>query len=483
MVYISLKFYWFVGILFLLYYLFSAKYRWMVLLAGSLGFYYKIGGEGWQVFGITLLASYFMGRILDRLYSKGAGEAIRKAVTAAFVIAAVVPLAVTKNGDFVLSVLLHRKSYPWIIPMGLSFYTLQIVSYLVDISRGRIKAQKNLGKYALFVSFFPQIVQGPIPRYEQLEKQLYEGHSFQEKEFCKGLQMILWGFFLKLMIADKASIVVNTIFDNWKAYRGCYVLVAGILYSMQLYSDFLSCVCLAQGTAQLFGIHLTDNFCRPYQAESIKEFWSRWHISLSTWLKDYIYIPLGGNRKGRLRKYFNILVTFTVSGIWHGAGYKYIFWGWLHGIYQIGGELTRNFQNKVYDVLGMPEGQRARSYARRTGTCFWVMLAWIIFRAGGLKRGLSMVYSMVSVYNPWIFFDDSLFRLGLSWKEWGVLIVSVLILARVSKAQETMEIREEILKQPLVIQWGIYLGAVAAIMIFGTYGFGFNASDFIYGGF
>ena len=307
-----------------------------------------------------------------------------------------VPLVVTKNGDFVLKSLLHRKSYPWIVPVGMSFYTLQMISYLVDIFRGKIKAQRNLGKFALFVTFFPQVVQGPIPRYEQLGNQLYEGHPFEEKEFCKGLQLIVWGFFLKLMIADKASIVVNQVFDHWKAYQGCYVLVAGVLYSIQLYTDFLSCVCLSKGVAELFGIHLADNFRRPYLAESVKEFWGRWHISLSSWLRDYIYIPLGG-----------------------------------------------------------------------------------------IREGIAMVYKMITVYNPWIFFDDSLLRLGLSWKEWGMLGISLWVLCKVEQTQEkeVLDVRDRILRQPLALQWGFYLAAVAFIMVFGTYGFGFNAADFIYGGF
>ncbi|MCI8741586.1 MAG: MBOAT family protein, partial [Lachnospiraceae bacterium] len=201
---------------------------------------------------------------------------------------------------------------------------------------------------------------------------------------------IVWGFFLKLMIADKAAVVVNEVFGNWEAYRGGYVLVAGGLYSIQLYADFLSCVCLARGTAELFGIRLPENFRSPYRAESVKEFWGRWHISLSSWLRDYIYIPLGGNRKGRLRKWLHIFVVFTVSGIWHGAGYKYLFWGWMHGAYQVCGELTGSLQNRLFQVLGFPESGRGRGWLRRAGTWFWVMVAWIIFRAESLRQGLRM---------------------------------------------------------------------------------------------
>ncbi len=503
MIYISLYFYVFVGGMVLLYYVLPKKFRWLVLLAGSIGFYYKISGKGFWVFLATLAAGYGLGiglesgkREKEKKLTDGTKESGRDGkakegkkpgrwllVVGIFLLA--VPLVVTKNGDFVLKSLLHRKSYPWIVPVGMSFYTLQMISYLVDIFRGKIKAQRNLGKFALFVTFFPQVVQGPIPRYEQLGNQLYEGHPFEEKEFCKGLQLIVWGFFLKLMIADKASIVVNQVFDHWKAYQGCYVLVAGVLYSIQLYTDFLSCVCLSKGVAELFGIHLADNFRRPYLAESVKEFWGRWHISLSSWLRDYIYIPLGGNRKGRFRKYAHIFVVFTISGIWHGAGYKYLFWGWVHGIYQIGGDLTKGLQNKIYDCLHMEEGGKGRVWCRRLGTWFLVMIAWIIFRADSLREGIAMVYKMITVYNPWIFFDDSLLRLGLSWKEWGMLGISLWVLCKVEQTQEkeVLDVRDRILRQPLALQWGFYLAAVAFIMVFGTYGFGFNAADFIYGGF
>ncbi len=492
MVYISLYFYVFVGGLVLLYYILPKKFRWMALLAGSMGFYYKLSGKGFWVFLVTLMAGYIMGITLEETRKgeggpkgeeKGRNPGKWFLIICVFLLAA--PLVITKNGDFVLQSLLHQKTYPWIVPVGMSFYTLQMISYVVDVSQGKIKAQRNLGKFALFVSFFPQIIQGPIPRYGQLGEQLYEGHRFEEKGFCKGLQLIVWGFFLKLMIADKASVVVNQVFDHWKAYQGGYVLVAGALYSIQLYTDFLSCVCLAKGVAELFGIHLADNFQRPYLAESVKEFWGRWHISLSTWLKDYIYIPLGGNRRGRLRKYFHILAVFTVSGIWHGAGYKYLFWGWVHGIYQIGGDLTKGLQKKLFSWLRLTEGSRAGVWCRRCGTWFWIMPAWVIFRAESLRAGIAMIYKMITVYNPWIFFDDSLLRLGLSWKEWGILLISIWILWKVEEIQETrtMEVRERILRQPLILQWGIYLAAVAAVMVFGTYGFGFNAADFIYGGF
>ena len=205
--------------------------------------------------------------------------------------------------------------FHWVIPMGLAFYTLQMLSYLIDIASGKINAEKNLARYALYISFFPQILQGPIPRWSELAPQLFEGHEIREKNLREGLQLVLWGFFLKWMIADKAAILVNTVFDRFPSYQGVYILIAGILYSLQLYTDFLACVTLSQGVAQLFGISLADNSHQPYFSRSIREFWRRWHISLSRWLKDYVYIPLGGSRRGTAQKYRNLLLTFLISGL------------------------------------------------------------------------------------------------------------------------------------------------------------------------
>ena len=297
--------------------------------------------------------------------------------------------------------------------MGLSFFTMQVLAYLIDIYKGKIEPQRDFLKYALFLSFFPQILQGPIPRYEQLQHQLVEGHRFDETEFTKGFMLIIWCFFLKFMIADKAKIVVDTIFGNPEIYSGFFVLVGGTLYSIQLYADFLSCTTLAQGVSQMFGIHLAENFNHPYFATSIKDFWGRWHMSLSFWLRDYVYIPLGGSRHGTLRKYLNIIATFFVSGIWHGNGLNFVFWGMMHAFYQISGDLSRGARDSFVELLGIPRDSGARKSISRICTFFLAMTAWIMFRAASLPQGLLMLKSMFTTYNPWIFFDDSLLRLGL----------------------------------------------------------------------
>lgn len=491
MIYISWEFYFFVIVLLVLYYLLPLRFRWWILLIGSLGFFYWIDQEGTWVFLFTILVSYLMGLFLHYLcgistqqFAERKHDFKCKLCLFAAILIIAIPLLVTKNINFVLREWIHTAEFTnLIVPLGISFYTLQMISYLVDIYKGKIEPQRNVLKYALFVSFFPQIVQGPIPRYEQLGAQLYEGHRFAEKTFVKGFHLIIWGFFLKLMIADRAAIIVNTVFDNFPVYQGGYVLLAGILYSIQLYTDFLACVVLAQGTASLFGIELAENFNCPYQSRSIKEFWRRWHISLSSWLRDYVYIPLGGSRKGKLNKYLNLALTFSSSGLWHGTGYKYVFWGVLHAVYQIVGEITAPVKNRIYDAAKIPKDSFLCRVLQTTGTFFWVMIAWIIFRAKSLKTGIAMIISMLTTYNPWIFFDDSLFRLGLTWKECLLLLISVIVLFFIEREQRRICIRDWILGQHLVVRWALYIAAICGICVFGAYGFGFDPQDFIYGGF
>lgn len=476
MSYTSFEFYLFLAVTLCFYYTFPLQMRWIALLAASAAFYMAAYRTGWWIVLATCLFSYGTGLLLQ------ACSRYRKLVFAFAVTIVVLPWFCVKHGNFILGSVFGLQPFSWIVPLGISFYTLQIIAYLADIYKGDSKAEKNPAKYALFIFFFPQIIQGPIPRYNQLFPQLIQGHRFDERNFVKGCQLILWGFFLKLMIACRADIVVCEIFGHPQKYTGCYVLVGGILYSLELYTDFLACVKLSQGCASLFGINLAENFMRPYFACSIKEFWHRWHISLSRWLRDYIYIPLGGSKHGRVAKYRNLFLTFFISGAWHGAGYKFLFWGMLHACYQVAGSLSAPWKARIYKRIQMPHG--IQKSLQQIGVFFWVMCAWILFRAKSLTIGISMLKSMFFVHNPWIFFNDKLLTLGLDWKEWCVLAISTAILFGIERRQEQgASIRNAVLKNPVFIRFTLYLAAFLTIMIFGTYGFGFDPKDFIYGGF
>lgn len=279
--------------------------------------------------------------------------------------------------------------------------------------------------------------------------------------------------------------MVDTLFTNWRLYEGSYVWVAGILYSIQIYTDFMACIYIVRGIASLFGIELADNFKQPYFSGSIKEFWGRWHISLSHWLRDYIYIPLGGNRKGIIRKWCNLIVVFLVSGLWHGNGLTFLAWGMMHAVYQIAGEATLKIRGKIRSALKIRDSELLSSLLHKGFTFLEVMVAWIVFRAESLQCAISMIRSMFTVYNPWIFFDDSLFRLGLDIKEMILLMASVVVLFVVSykKHKDKVRLGDWFQEQHIIFRVGVYMAAIIVIVMFGTYGYGFNSQDFIYGGF
>lgn len=487
MTYISPAYWVMVGVLIPLYFLFPKKLRYLVLLAGSVFFYLSASSSDIWILPAVTAVSYFLGILLEKITNRGLPDdrevkkmrRSTKCLLAFSIVLCLFPLLWSTIRAYAAL----KENVNLALPLGLSFYTLQILSYLTDVARGRVHAQKNPFKYALFVSFFPQILQGPIPRYEQLGEQLFEGHSFETRRFVRGCQLILWGFFLKFVVADKAGIAVNTIFGEPDYYVGQYVLVGGVLYSIQLYADFLSCVELSRGVSEIFGIGLANNFNHPYFAVSVGDFWRRWHISLSTWLRDYVYIPLGGNRHGRLRQYGNIILTFLVSGLWHGIGAQYLVWGCIHAAYQIVEKVLEGFRKKAAAVLQMPFGSLAWKCVRVPWTFVRVMLAWIIFRAPSLRQGICMIRSLFCVHNPWILFDGSLDLLGLDSRQWHILSYSVLLLIGVSILQNHINIRDWILRQHILIRWTLYFAAIAAVVLFGTYGFGYDASSFIYGGF
>ena len=477
MTYTSFGFFVLVAVLLLLYYILPEKVRWLVLLAGNAVFYYFAAASRWNllVFATTVVLSYLAGLLIEKVYQSEKKEIRKKTALWTGIILSILPFL-----GYKLGVTANSRA---LVTLGISFYSLQIIAYLVDISRGRISAERNLLRYGLFMSFFPQIIQGPIPRYGELAEQLYKGHKFKYENLTFGAQLTIWGLFLKFMIADTAGVVVDQIFNNYEAYEGFYVLVGGVLYSLQLYTDFMACVSISQGVSQMFGISLSENFNRPYFATSIKDFWRRWHMSLSSWLRDYVYIPLGGNRGGKARKYLNILLTFAVSGFWHGNGIKFLFWGLLHGLYQIVGELTSGIRLKIADVLKVDVNSGVHRVFRSLVTFFFVMIGWIIFRAEDFRAAIHMLLS-IPFWNPWVLFDDSFLALGLNQKQWNVLIISLMTLLLVGLAKEKgVRIRQWIAKQHVFFRWTVYITVIWVIWVFGTYGFGFNANDFIYGGF
>ena len=474
----TLAFYAFLVLCIVLYYCFPLKLRWTVLLAASCFFYYSVSASLFQllVFASTIALSYGFSLLMERIAAKGAEKQGRKdkaLLIAASVISALPLLLSRFEGYFTASLSDSAAgTLQLLIPVGLAFYSMQMISYLADIYRGRIKAVRNPLKYILFISFFPHIIQGPIPRYEQLGEQLLAGHRYDPENTMQGIRLTMWGFFLKLMIADKAGVIVDAVFDQYEIYSGGFILLAAVLYSVQLYADFQACVKMSQGMARFFGIRLEENFTRPYFAASVKEFWGRWHRTLSGWLRDYIYIPLGGSRKGKARRYLNLLVTFAVSGLWHGAGVHFLIWGILNALYIIAEDIAAPLRKKLSRSAGI------------IITFILITIAWVFFRAPDTASALLMLKEVVTDPAPWIFTNDSIFWLIMDQKECIMLVLSVCLLFAVSLAQERgRSVSAKIAGLKLPARWAVYLFTIWILWIYGSYGSGFQAGDFIYGGF
>ena len=313
-----------------------------------------------------------------------------------------------------------------ILPVGISFYTFQTLSYVIDVYRGEVKTEKNFFFYALFVSFFPQLVAGPIERPSNLIPQLKEPKKFNSQDALKGAKHMAVGFFKKIVVADLISAYVNAVYNNPDSATGAGVLIATVLFAVQIYCDFSGYTDIAIGCSRIMGIRLMKNFDHPYTARSIKEFWGRWHISLSTWFRDYLYIPLGGNRVSKPRYLMNIMIVFLVSGLWHGAAWTFVIWGALHGFYQIVGNLTASPRARLIKKLGLSESSLAVRIVRTINTFILVSFAWIFFRANSLSDAFSLIGKLFSSWSTPL---SSVFRgLGLSLAGALTAVLSILTL-------------------------------------------------------
>lgn len=495
MLFNSIEFLIFFPIVVLIYFLIPKKVRYIWLLFASYYFY-----MGWNAkYALLLLFStavtYVSGLILGRIKESDRDEGVKKrgmnlCVAASFTLNLAVLFwfkyfdFAIENINYVLSrfhITLLEPSFDIILPVGISFFTFQALSYTVDVYRGDIKAERNFLRYALFVSFFPQLVAGPIERSKNLLKQLEEEHSFDYRLFCDGIYLMLWGYFLKLVLADRLAIVVDKVYGDINQYGGMYVMVATVLFAFQIYCDFAGYSTIAMGAAKIMGFRLMENFNAPYMSQSVAEFWRRWHISLSSWFKDYLYIPLGGSRKGKWRTYLNILIIFAVSGLWHGANWTFVIWGTLNAVFQIIGSLTKGMRQKVAGAFGLRRDSAANQLVRTLVTFAFVDFAWIFFRAESLSHALWAIKSMFTVFNPWILFDDSLYMLGLSRRSFGVMIFGLILLIIVDMMKyKGVCIRQRIQAQDTWFRCVVIVVAVWFILTVGIWGPSYNDASFIY---
>ncbi len=380
-----------------------------------------------------------------------------------------------------LGVPFESRSFDILLPVGISFFTFQAIGYTIDVYRREIYAERNFLKYALFVSFFPQLVAGPIERSKNLLKQLDRTYTFSYERLREGLLLMLWGFFLKLVIADRAAIFVDTIFNSIGQYAGLYIPAAVFIFAFQIYCDFSGYSIIAMGSARILGLKLMDNFNAPYFSKSVSEFWRRWHISLSSWFRDYLYIPLGGSRRGAKRTCLNLMAVFLASGLWHGAAWSYVLWGGLNGGFQVVSKMTGGLRKAVKDRLGIRENSFSHRLLRTLLTFLLVDFTWFFFLVNGLREGIHALKTVATGFNPWILADESLFRCGLDRRNFHLLLLSIgVLLAADYGKYRGICIHRKILEQDFWFRWLVFAGGTLFVLIFGVWGGAYDAKSFIY---
>lgn len=492
MLFNSFHFMVFLPVVALIYFMITPKFRWIWLLVTSYYFYMCWNPKYALLIATSTVITYLSG-ILISSADCITDEIKRKKVKKLYVFLSLFInlgiLFIFKYYGFfsttvirvlsVFNISITLPTFDLLLPVGISFYTFQALSYTIDVYRGDIKAEKNIGKYALFVSFFPQLVAGPIEKSKDLLNQFNEVHSFDYYRTRDGLMLMLWGFFQKIVVADRLAVLVNTVYNNPSDYAGLQIIIATVFFAFQIYCDFASYSNIAIGVAQILGYKLTVNFRQPYFSKSIKEFWRRWHITLGAWFRDYLYIPLGGNRKGKIRNYINIMIVFLCSGLWHGASINFVIWGGLHGVYQIIGNILKPLKAKIIDKWNISINVFSYKFIQALITFILVNFAWIFFRANSFEDAIVLIRN-IFVYNPWVITDGSLLTLGLDAKDFIVAIIAILIVVVIDYIQTRTRLRENITKQNLVFRWSVYIGIIMIIMILGIYGPEYSAQQFIY---
>lgn len=525
----SESFFIFVFALLVLYYLFPIKHRWTVLLLGSFAFYAIVCLKYMPFILLTILTTYGGAVWLER-YGARRKEILKahkedwskdtrkgyKAQTASrkrWILLAVLLLnfgilAVLKYYNWVFGALgdLIHVDFPMVsllLPLGISFYTFQSMGYLLDVYWEKTAAEKNLARFALFVSFFPQIIQGPIAIYDDLAGQLYEGHKLKYENIKYGFQLALWGLFLKMVLADRAVVALNTLLEQKYELQPFWSIFAIVLYAFQLYADFSGGINISRGVAQMFGITMAENFRRPFFSKSVSEFWRRWHMSLGHWLRTYLFYPLAVSRPFlRLGKWFSkhfpgpvgthlsrvfpgcvaTFITFFVVGIWHGASWKYAGFGIWNGLVIFIAMLTEPLCKSALEKLQV----RSTTFSYRLFQIlrtFALNLVGFAFDIGsGFKDTLWMLKRCLLDPLPPVKFKDTLLSLGLTQADWNILFLGYGLLFAVSLYQERSghSLRDTLDKQSIWFQWLATLGAIVAVFLFGMFGPGIAAGEFVY---
>lgn len=495
MLFNSLEFLIFLPIVLLVTFIIPKKIRYIWLLIASYYFYMRWNASYALLILFSTLITYLGGLGMEWCKKQAWDEAkIIKAKKTCVGIGVVLDIGVLcyfKYTNFLLDNLralfatihveLNIPEVDILLPVGISFFTFQALSYLMDVYRDEIYAEKNFLRYALFVSFFPQLVAGPIERSKNLLKQLATPPKFDEENIKEGLWVMIYGYFLKVVLADRVAIFVDSVYGNYGAYEGLYLVIATLLFAIQLYCDFYGYSTIAVGCARLLGYQLIDNFNAPFYSRSIAELWRRWHISLNTWFRDYLYIPLGGNRKGKVRQYLNKILVFFISGLWHGANWTFVVWGMLNGLYQLIGEALMPVRNKFVQVMALKRESFSHKLMQMSITFLLFAFSGIFFRASDMQVAIGVIKNSVKIFNPWILVDGSLYTCGLDRKNFTVMLLSIVILFIGDFFKyRGIALRKKMMEQEWWFRWILMSGSVVLILVLGIWGSAYNEASFIY---
>ena len=487
--FVSLRFCAFFVAAVFVYYVLPRRARQPWLLACSCFFYMCWNPAYIVLILFSAFSTYLCGRALAVLGAPAAGNRGRRRAAMAVSLAANLGIlfffkyynffAQSANG------LLAARGFPAVpllgvlLPVGISFYTFQAIGYTVDVYRGSVSAEQRFWRYLLFISFFPQLVAGPIERSGNILPQLQLPARFSYERAKSGLVLMLWGYIQKMVVADRLALLADTVYAQGGALGGWATAAATVLFCFELYCDFSSYTDIARGAARILGVELMENFRSPFLSQSVAEFWRNWHISLSSFFRDYLYIPLGGSRRGLARTCVNTMVVFLCSGLWHGAAWTFVAWGLLHGLYLVCGRLTLPLRKRLYTALRVPYGCLPARLWRTAWTFALVAFSLIFFRAGGMDAALSRVRSLL---RPGAFPGrEAVLAWGMDGPD---LLLSAVCAAAVVLCDVLRRrwgsLSARLLQKPLAVQWAVLLAGVLTVAIFGMYGEGYVEKPFIY---
>lgn len=507
----SFYFLCFFAVMLILYYSIPRKFQWGLLLLCSILYYFLSGQEILILYPAVSVAACYGG---SKLLAQTPEEQVKKRkgillMTILVNIGILVVLKYVNFGIYTIDGLARLfgssrtliESVDFLVPLGVSFYTFSLLGYVIDVYYGMANPQENFWKLALYGMYFPVIISGPILKYREHGEQFFAPHAFDYKKVAYGLQRMLWGFFKKLVIAERLGILVNTVYGDYEGYPGAYIWVATICYAFQLYTDFSGCMDIVLGMSESFGILLPENFKTPFFARSVAEYWRRWHITLGVWMKDYVFYPLlrsklftnlnqslkkkcGKKRGKQYATFAAMFILWLTVGVWHGGDWKFVIGsGLLHWFYIVMEELLAPPFARLNARLHLSGEGRFLSGVRILRTFFLVCIGDLFFRAASLGDAFAMLGESVRVWNPQILWDGSLLQLGLDGIETAVAVVSLLLLWAVSLRQRKEAVRESIAKKALPLRWILWYALLFAVILLGYYGPGYSAAEFIYQGF